>query len=289
MAGIIPVPRLLRSSLRIVLTIVILSWAGHALLLYIFQGRYIYYPDPVLTGSPQDYDLEYESVSMLTADGLRLHGWFVPGTLPSRAALYLHGNGGNISSFISIIEIIHRTGLSVLVVDYRGYGQSEGTPSEEGTYEDARTAWRYLEKRGMQQIVIIGHSLGTPIAASLTRTVDPAGLVLLAPLTSIADMAARSFPWQPMSLLVRIKYPTNEFVAAYTGSLLVMHSMDDTVVPYEMGQHLFSISPSKDKQFVTTTAGHHEAFHTARSDFIQPFNGFIQRLTAPPADLAGSD
>ena len=91
-----------------------------------------------------NWNLQYENVALHTSDGTRLHGWYIPHPDSDRVLLFFHGNAGNISHRGESIAIFHRLGLNVFIIDYRGYGQSEGKPSEAGLYDDARTAWQYL-------------------------------------------------------------------------------------------------------------------------------------------------
>ena len=114
-----------------------------ALMLYLLQGRMVFLsnlPGRALTASPNDIGLEFEDVSLATRDNEVLHGWYVPATNPAGVVLFLHGNAGNISHRLDSIEIFHELDLDVLIVDYRGYGQSSGSTSEQGTYLDAQTA-----------------------------------------------------------------------------------------------------------------------------------------------------
>jgi len=143
------------------------------LMLYLLQGRMVFLsdlPGRALTASPNDIGLDYEDVSLTTRDNEVLHGWYVPAKNPAGVVLFLHGNAGNISHRLDSIKIFHELDLDVLIIDYRGYGQSSGSASEQGTYLDAQAAWDYLvDKRGIApgKIVIFGRSLGAAVASWL--------------------------------------------------------------------------------------------------------------------------
>lgn len=149
------------------------------LALYLGQDHLLYLPDipgRELVGSPQDIGLSYDEVRIDTADGVALHGWYVPAPQARGTLLFLHGNAGNISHRLDSLRIFHRLGLNVLIFDYRGYGQSAGRPSEVGTQQDVLAAWRYLTvTRGETpaRIVLFGRSLGAALAAWLATREQP--------------------------------------------------------------------------------------------------------------------
>lgn len=250
------------------LSILLAGVAGYVLLLafvYFFQARLIYFPNVPgreLTATPASVGLAFEEVRTTTADGIELHGWFVPAAAADRAVLFCHGNAGNISHRLEHLKILHDLGLAVLLFDYRGYGRSSGAPSERGTYLDAHAAWSYLtERKGFApgQIVVFGESLGGAIAAELARTTDPAALILLAAFTSAPDLARRYYWYLPVRLLARFHYPTSEFVADVRAPVLVIHSRDDEIAPFSHGQQLFR-SAGGPKQFLEILGDHNAGF-----------------------------
>ncbi len=185
--------------------------------LYLFQGSMVFLanlPGRALEATPADIGLNYEDVQFDTADGERLHGWYVPAVNARGVLLFFHGNAGNISHRLESIMIFNRLGLDVLIVDYRGYGQSTGKPTESGTYRDAQAAWDYLlgERQAPPgRIVIFGRSLGGAVgawlAAGLPAEQAPAAVIIESSFTSGADMARRLYPIFPARLLTRLKYP----------------------------------------------------------------------------------
>ena len=141
----------------------------------------LYHPSNELRGTPADLGLPYESVSLETADGERLAAWWVPSESPRGVLLFCHGNAGNISDRLDSIRIFNRLGLDLFIFDYRGYGKSSGSPSEQGIHRDTETAWKYLEQMRRidpQKIVVFGRSLGGSIAAWISQTHRPGALIL---------------------------------------------------------------------------------------------------------------
>ncbi|MDX1381353.1 MAG: alpha/beta hydrolase, partial [Xanthomonadales bacterium] len=228
------------------------------LMLYLFQGSMVFLanlPGRALDATPSDVGLAFEDVHIDTADGERLHGWYVSAPLadasgPRGVLLFFHGNAGNISHRLESIAIFNRLGLDVLIVDYRGYGQSTGRPSEAGTYRDARAAWDYLVgRRGIlpDRIVVFGRSLGGAVgawlASQMPRDAAPAAVILESSFTSGVDMARRLYPVYPARLLTRLKYPVRDYAARLTCPVLVVHSRDDEIVPFGMGRALYEAAP----------------------------------------------
>lgn len=255
------------------LSILLAGAAVYALLIafvYFFQAGLIYYPNVPgreLTATPQTIGLAFEDVRITTADGVELHGWFVPGARPDRAAIVCHGNAGNISHRLEQLALLHELGLAVLLFDYRGYGRSGGSPSEQGTYRDAHAAWNYLTgQRGFapRNIVIFGESLGGAIAAELAQDTDPAALVLVSAFTSAPDLARKFYWYLPVGLLARFRYPTAEYVARVRAPILVIHSRDDEIAPFSHGEQLFR-GAHPPKEFLEIFGDHNAGFVLSES------------------------
>ena len=230
------------------LLLILLTGVGvYALLIayvYVFQARLIFFPNVpgrTLGTTPSQIGLRFEDVRITTGDHVDLHGWYVPAAAGAPAVLFCHGNAGNISHRLDWLEILRGMGFAVLLFDYRGFGQSSGVPTEQGTYLDAQTAWDYLTNtKGFapRNIVIVGESLGGPIAAHLAKNVAPGALILVSTFTSVPDLA-RTFYWYlPVRLLARFWYPTATYVARVHVPTLVIHSRDDETVPFLHGEEL---------------------------------------------------
>lgn len=264
---------------------------GLAALLFFFQERLVYFPTRTWDATPGDIGLPYEEVWLEVADGVKLSAWLVPlrqtqeGTMdsPRGVILFFHGNGGNISHRLGSLELFHRLGLSTLIIDYRGYGQSEGSPGEQGTYLDAEAAWRYLvEERHIPpcQIIVFGESLGGAVAAWLAQTHTPGGLILASTFTSVPDMGAQVYPFLPVRLLARVRYNTLARLPEIRCPVLFIHSSDDEVVPYSHGQQLFAAA-NEPKKFLEIRGSHNDGLMMSAAEYEAGLADFITQLKAP--------
>ena len=268
---------------NIIWTIIILAGVLYgALCLYLFlmQTKLIFYPhlpSRQLTASPADIGLEYESVSINTTDQITLHGWFVPGSEEKGTLLFFHGNAGNISHRLDSLKIFHDLGLSVLIIDYRGYGNSQGEISEHGTYLDAEAAWNYLaeiKNIPSQKIVVFGRSLGAAIAANNAARHTPGALILESAFTSVPDMAAELYPFFPVRLLSRFEYNTRKLLSSVNCPVLIIHSPDDEIIPFENGLQLYR-SAREPKKILEIQGGHNEGFLLSGITYIEGISKFI--------------
>lgn len=265
------------------LTIVATVYLAAALLLYAFQPSFIYFPFRQLDATPADAGLAYEDVGIATADGLRLHGWYVPAPNARGTLLFLHGNAGNIGHRLDSLVIFHRLGLSTLIIDYRGYGRSPGTPSERGTYTDATAAWSWLTStRGIEarRIVVFGRSLGAAVATELASRERPAGLILESPFPSVRAMARHYYPWLPSGLLVRIRYPLTDYLQRVRCPVLVVHSRTDEIVPFELGRRVYAAAP-QPKWLLEIEGGHNDGFLVSGAHYTAGLGAFLERVLPP--------
>jgi len=278
--------------LHIIWSITILAAGMYgALCLYLFfmQAKLLYYPDipsRKLTASPRDIGLEYESISITTGDGTEIHGWFVPAQKERGTLLFFHGNAGNISHRLDSLKIFHDLGLATLIIDYRGYGRSQGAISEQGTYLDAEAAWNYLTNTRnipARQIIVFGRSLGAAIAAYIAAGQKPAALILESAFTSVPDMAARLYPVFPVRLLSRFQYNAKKLLASVSCPVLIIHSPDDEIIPYDNAQELYD-SAREPKTFLEIHGGHNEGFLVSGRRYIDGINSFIEASLSVPAE-----
>jgi len=270
-------------SLWVVLRVAALSYAGLVLLLYLTQGRMLYYPElpsREVRTDPSAIGLTYEAVALTTSDNVKLDGWFVPAAPGSDVVLFLHGNAGNIGHRLDSLRIFHDLNLAVLIFDYRGYGRSTGKPSEAGTYEDAATAWRHLtQERGYkaEQIVLFGRSLGAAVAAQLATQQTPRALIVESAFTSVPDMAADLYPFLPARLLARYDYATARYLHEVRCPLLVVHSRDDEIIPFHHGERIYSAA-NEPKRFLEIRGGHNEGFLLSETAYRQGLADFLNTL-----------
>lgn len=217
-------------------------YIGLAALVYFMQRHLVYYPVKRLSATPEKMGLAYESVYLRTDDGVRLHSWFVPAGEAVGTLLFLHGNAGNMSDRLELIRIYNKLNLNVFIIDYRGYGESDGTPTEEGTYQDAEAAWKYLtndRRFDPSEIVVFGRSLGGGVASWLATHYTPRALILESTFTSIPELAAEVYPYLPARWMAQIQYNNLRNIKSIRCPLLLVHSREDDVVPFHHGQMLF--------------------------------------------------
>ncbi len=245
-----------------VIALICAAYLGVGLFMYCMQPRFLYEPIRKISCTPVKFGLDFEEVYFKTADRLLLHGWFVPATNATFTVLYCHGNGGNMMHFLNTVNFLNKLGLNCFIFDYRGYGESQGTPSEKGTYLDARAAYRWLtRKKGVepQQIILFGWSLGGSIAAYLATKSQSAGLVIENAFTSYSAIGQKFFPYMPVKLFARFDYPTIDYVSKVTCPVLVIHSKNDEVIPFELGLEIYDAA-NEPKRFVEIV-GRHQRRH----------------------------
>ncbi len=254
------------------LVVVLLVAAACAL-----QHKMIFFPDRTITRTPDQLGLIYEDVYYETADGVLINGWFIPVEGAERTLLFLHGNAGNLSNRLEILKLFHELGLSIFIIDYRGYGRSQGTPDEAGTYSDALGAWRYLtEVRGLsdRSIIVLGRSLGGAVATWLASRHTPAALILESTFTSIADMSKYYSFALPLTPLIRIHYASIDRIGDIQCPVLIAHSPADTIVPFELGRALFAAA-RQPKRFLELRGGHNDGFVTTGDAYRLGMRTFI--------------
>lgn len=273
--------------LRALLLLALTGAAAYAVLIayvWLFQSRLIYFPNVpgrTLTATPADIGLDFEDVRITTADGIELHGWYVGAAAGAPAVLFCHGNAGNISHRLDWIEIFHDLGLAVLLFDYRGYGQSGGAPDEQGTYRDARAAWDYLtqtQRAKPGSIVIVGESLGGPIAAHLAQDVSPGALILASTFSSAPDLASDFYWFLPVRLLTRFRYPTAEYVARVHAPTLVIHSRSDEIVAFAHAEAIFRRA-NEPRKLLEIGGDHNSALLVSRQQIADGIRRFLEPMS----------
>lgn len=227
----------------------------------LLEFRSLYFPYKNVSVDPSQIGLAFEAVTLVAPDGPRLSCWFVPGGAAGKVVYFLHGNGGNISHRLEKIRFFHDMGYPVFILDYRGYGGSTGLPGEKGLYMDARAGYDYLTKVrrfAPDGIVLYGESLGSAVAVELASRLPTGPLILEGAFTSVAQMGKHVYPFLPTFLLAS-KYDTLHKMAGVAVPVMFIHSRNDEIVPFEMGQALYDACEGK-KIFAATTGGHNEHF-----------------------------
>ncbi len=238
----------------------------------------IFFPSRYPEGNWQPAGLHFDDAWFTSADGTRLHGWYVPHEHPRAAILFCHGNAGNLSNRAGLLRILHdRVGATVMIFDYRGFGRSEGKPGESGVLADARAARAWLADRAgiaEDQIVLMGRSLGGAVAVDLAARDGARALVLESTFTSISDVAKTMYPLLPLHLLVQTKLNSAEKIATYHGPLLQSHGTADRLIPYKIGCRLFDAA-NQPKQFVPIAGGDHNNPQSA--EYYEALASFLDR------------
>ena len=247
------------------------------------ENRFIFFPEKQLLETPDDWGLGFEDVQFEASDGVKLHGWFVPGE-GDVTWIWFHGNAGNISHRLENLVLLHnRLGVNIFLFDYRGYGRSEGNISEEGTYRDATGALDYLLSHpdvNPDRIVYFGRSLGAAVAVWLATRRQPFGLILESPFTSVSDMAKVAFPFTPVHLLVRTKYDSLSRMGELSSPVLILHGDEDDTVPISQARKLYDAATGPKDFYLIQGAGHNdtyiigqEPYFRALADFLDSLNG----------------
>lgn len=264
------------------------------LLLRLFEDRLIFFPDGDARG---DEDLSrstvpLEDVFFETRDGVRLHAWWAsayaktsagrPADEPLLTTLYFHGNAGNLTNRIDNIGFLRLLPANVLAVDYRGYGKSQGRPSEEGVYRDAEAAYDYLvRERGIPagQVVLLGQSLGTAVAADLATRRPVAGLILECGFPS-ARRVAQKVMWLPgLRFLLRSRFDSAAKLNQIRSPVLVAHCQQDPVIPFALGEELYAAA-NRPKTFVAYPGACHEPIYVANpTDYAAKLRSFLKAVS----------
>lgn len=274
----------LRPVIGTVLVLLVCGYAGLAALLYFQQTRLVFVPSTHLGADPSAFGLDFETVWLDTEDGERLHAWWVPAPRSAgRTVLFLHGNAGNISHRMQTLRVLNSVGVDVLILDYRGYGRSSGTPSEAGTGLDALAGWQHLREaraRPAAAIAVHGRSLGGAVALQLASQVEPGALVLESTFTSVPALGAETYPWLPVRWLARIHYPNLQRIAALRAPVLLLHGRDDRLIGFHHSEALASAA-APGAEVVALQGGHNDAFLVSEARYREHLQDFLRRHLRP--------
>ncbi|GGK67703.1 alpha/beta hydrolase [Nocardia camponoti] len=224
------------------------------------MNRLIFQPTPGLPETPAAHGIPFEDLTLRTEDGVHINAWFVPAQGKPRAhLLYAHGNGGTIGDRVAIIALLTRAGFDVLAFDYRGFGKSAGSPTERGTYLDARAARQALLDHGADpnRLVYLGKSLGGAVMLELAQEFPPAALILMSTFSSMRDAAKSVYPILPKPLIPNA-YPSVDRIARTHVPLLMLHGTDDELLPIDHAHRLFAAANEPKRIEVVAGAGHND-------------------------------
>jgi fermentation-respiration switch protein FrsA (DUF1100 family) len=262
-----------KRGVRTALVTTVATMAVLVVLLMIFEDRLIYFPTKDGVGASPG-----EDVWLTTADGVKIHAWWLPHPSAKATILHLHGNAGNLEDRRDMLRNFRDLGANVLAIDYRGYGKSEGSPNEKGVYADTRAAYDWLlTKTTADRIVVHGESVGGGPACELAATATCGGLIVQSAFTSARDMAPRVLPWFPR-WLVRTKFDNREKVARITIPKLFIHSRRDEIIPFDMGEALFAAAAEPKECEWFATAGHNDLTFTQPKKYYSRVAAFLERF-----------
>ena len=296
--------------------VLFIAYWGLGTILYFMQPMFLYCPVREVPYTPDELGLVFENVVFKTDDGLRLNGWYIPAPLETRSdaasapleirrersltgsvqsggslltgpaknaeftVLFCHGNGGNIMHRLDSINIFYNLGLSCFIFDYRGYGSSEGKPTEEGTYLDIMAAYKWLteeKKISPDDIIIFGRSLGGSIAAQLAAKAEVKSLIIESGFTSYVDIGKKFYPYMPVRWFARFSYRTIDYLRDVRCPVMIIHSRNDDVVPFEFGLELYEAA-NEPKEFIEIFGSHNDGFLVSGEIYKKAWTKWLEFL-----------
>lgn len=242
------------------------------------EAKGVFFPNRQMAMNPSALRLDWEDVTMTTKDGVAIHGWLIKNPKATSIILYHHGNAGNISDRIMKMKFFHDLGFAVFIYDYRGFGLSEGKPSERGVYLDAQAAYDWIKQNQSTKnlkLIDYGTSLGGIVAVDLAvnRSVDC--LIVDSSITSAKAMARRMYPFIPTFMTV-LRFDSLAKIPFVKAPVLIMHSRDDQTIPFFMGEALFRAA-TEPKVFIAMHGGHNDAQISNDPLTIQSFINFLKQ------------
>lgn len=263
--------------LKSILLIVIGSYFGIMILMYLIQSKLLFFPSKEILATPSLLNLSYKDIYFETSDNVKINAWYTPSENSEKVVIICHGNAGNISNRLETIQIFNNVGISSLIFDYRGYGKSEGKISEYGSYLDSEAAWNYLVNDlnySSENIYIFGRSLGGGIASWLAVSKMPKALILESTFTSVPDMASDIYPFLPVKFLSRFDYNTIDRIKNIKCPILIIHSKNDEIIPYKFGLKIFE-KANEPKIFFEISGGHNDGFIISLEKYKEKLHSFI--------------
>lgn len=258
------------------------AWIG----LRRLENAMIFIPSRTLTAHPGSFGLAYERLWLAAGDGPRLRAWWIPGPrADAPVMLCLHGNAGNLSNRVDKMKLFHDAGAAQLWIDWRGYGESTGSPSEAGLHRDALAAWKRLAaEQGVPpgRLILYGESLGAGAAVELAARVPAAGLIIDGGFSSVPEMAREVLPWFP-SFLIRARFDNLAKLPRVTIPALFLHSREDEIVPYAQARRNFAAAAGP-KSFVELKGSHNDGFLDSAPAYGAAIAYFLRQVVPTPSE-----
>lgn len=272
------------NSVLIIILIIFTLYVSFSLILIVFQNQLIYQPTRKILQTPAHIGMDYENLTLMTSDNEMINAWYIPAlnTEVKTTFLLFHGNDGNMSTRLETLTLFKSLGLNTLMIDYRGYGQSQGIATEKNTYEDGQTALNYLinEKHlNYSDIIIFGRSLGGGIATELASRFTVRALILESTYTSIPAAAKDVYRWFPIRYLIQTQYNNLVKLPKIKCPILIIHSEQDDYIPYKHGVQLYETeTPFCRKTFLKISGSHGDGFLTSGERYIGGLKLFLESL-----------
>ena len=246
--------------------------------LYFYQRNLLYHPN-VNSYSGDKILVDIKKVKILTSDNIELIGWFHEKNLKDfKTLIYFHGNAGSLENRIHKLNHFKEMNINFLIIAWRGFSGNKGTPSEQGLYEDGKSAINWLIKKGVEEknLVVYGESLGTGVATQLAQNSNFAGIILETPFTSMVHAAKIFYPYVPVNLILKDKFENYKKIKNINSPILVMHGEADQIVPFSMGKKIYEIANEPKYSYFTKYDNHmmeyDEKLVLALKSFIKSLN-----------------
>ena len=266
--------------MRLVGRWVVLLGGGYVVLctvVYFLQRRMQYFPDRSELSLPGGSSFRgIEDVTFRSGDGVRLRGWYWPGERTATLVIF-HGNAGHRGHRLDWMADLHRLGYGVFLFDYRGYGGSEGSPSEDGLYRDGDAAIDWLAGRGVNELVYVGESLGGGVALAMAVRRPPAALIVQSGFSSLVDVASSHYPYLPVNLLLKDRYDNTDKIGGLRCPLLVIHGERDNIVPTRFGKALHEKAPQPKELLLIRGVGHNDLLVHGSGEYYLAVERFLER------------
>ena len=246
------------------------------------EDQFLFFPERLIYATPAALNLDYRDVRFPAEDATGLHGWYLPGEPDKPLVLFCHGNAGSISHRLDNLKLLNKHGLSIFIFDYRGYGNSLGTTTEQGTYSDVRGAFRYLVQQGWSadRMIYFGRSLGAGVALQLALEQPPAALVLESPFTSVAAMGRHHYPLLNLLVgwLVQARYDNLRKIEELKAPLWIFQGAKDRIVPPKMAEQLYRKAPQPKQLVLLPTADHNDTYEAGGELYWQHWRQLIDSI-----------
>jgi hypothetical protein len=280
-------PKILRLFRQVSIAVVaaILFWT---IAIMLFEEKFIFFPTVYPRGNYEDAHTvpRLEDCWLKAEDGVKLHGWFAPADSPIATLVMFNGNAGNISHRIPVIKALRDVGFNVFMIDYRGYGRSEGSPNEQGVYRDGRAAYDFVATRpgiDSARIVLYGTSLGGAVSVDVAVKRPALALILESTFSSARDVARVAYPFLPVQWILRSKFDSAEKIRSIHVPVLFIHGDHDSIIPIALGRKLFDAANEPKKFLTIPGADHNDLFWVGGRAYLEQIRRFVleRRPTVP--------